>query len=195
MKKVNSLSEFKASIKGLEKSFLLLYKSGSENSDCAYGHIEEASKLVDDVQVFSADVSSVRDIHVAYNVTTAPSLLEFEKGEFKNIIKGCNNVANYKSYFEDAVFISATNKDEKPQKRVTVYSTPTCSWCNTLKSHLRMHKIRFTDINVAADQQAAEAMVRRSGQQGVPQTDINGEMIIGFNKARINELLGINSLK
>ena len=107
------------------------------------------------MQVFSADVSSVRDIHVAYNVTTAPSLLEFEKGEFKNIIKGCNNVANYKSYFEDAVFIAATNKDEKPQKRVTVYSTPTCSWCNTLKSHLRMHKIRFTDINVAADQQAA----------------------------------------
>jgi glutaredoxin-like YruB-family protein len=193
MKQVNSLSEFKTLIKGQEKSFLLLYKSGSENSDCAYRHIDEASNMVDDVQVYVADVNVVRDIHVAYNITTAPSLLEFEKGEFKNIIKGCNNVANYKSYFEDAVYIASINKEDKPSKRVTVYSTPTCSWCNTLKSHLRMHKIRFTDVDVSADQQAAEAMVRRSGQQGVPQTDINGEMIIGFNKARINELLGINN--
>ncbi|MBU2554283.1 MAG: NrdH-redoxin, partial [Bacteroidetes bacterium] len=71
------------------------------------------------------------------------------------------------------------------------YSTPSCSWCNTLKTHLKKNGIRFTDIDVSRDQKAAEAMVHRSGQQGVPQTDINGEMIVGFDKARINTLLGI----
>ncbi|HIE15791.1 MAG TPA: NrdH-redoxin, partial [Bacteroidales bacterium] len=86
-----------------------------------------------------------------------------------------------------------TAKDDKPQKRVTVYSTPSCSWCNTLKTHLRKHRIRFTDIDVSQDQAAAEAMVRRSGQQGVPQTDIEGEIIIGFDKNRINTLLGIQA--
>jgi glutaredoxin len=47
-------------------------------------------------------------------------------------------------------------------------------------------------VDVSKDQKAAEEMVRRSGQQGVPQTDINGEMIVGFDRNRINTLLGIN---
>ena len=76
-------------------------------------------------------------------------------------------------------------------KNVTVYSTPTCSWCTTLKTYLRNQRIPFSEIDVSRDQNAAEEMVRRSGQQGVPQTDIEGEMIVGFDKARINELLGI----
>jgi glutaredoxin len=60
-----------------------------------------------------------------------------------------------------------------------------------LKTYLRKHRIRFTDIDVSADPQAAEDLVRRTGQQGVPQTDIDGEIIVGFDKARINTLLGI----
>jgi glutaredoxin len=47
-------------------------------------------------------------------------------------------------------------------------------------------------VNVAANQKAAEEMARNSGQQGVPQTDINGEIIVGFDKPRIDRLLGIN---
>jgi glutaredoxin len=47
-------------------------------------------------------------------------------------------------------------------------------------------------VDVSVDQKAAEEMVRKSGQQGVPQTDINGEIIVGFDKTRINTLLGIN---
>ena len=49
----------------------------------------------------------------------------------------------------------------------------------------------YSEINVSKDQNAAEAMVRKSGQQGVPQTDINGTMVIGFDKVKINKLLGI----
>ncbi len=101
------------------------------------------------------------------------------------------DVKYYKALFEDAIYFTETKNDEKPQKRVTVYSTPTCSWCNTLKSYLKIHKVRYTDIDVSLDQRAADELVKRSGQTGVPQTEINGEIIIGFNKARINELLNI----
>ncbi|MEZ4999996.1 MAG: glutaredoxin domain-containing protein [Bacteroidales bacterium] len=81
--------------------------------------------------------------------------------------------------------------ESSPQKRVTVYSTPTCSWCNTLKTYLKDNHIIFRDIDVSTDQKAAAEMVRRSGQQGVPQTDINGTMIVGFDRARIDRMLEI----
>jgi len=193
MIKINSFSDLKAQIAGKEKSFLLLYKSGSEQSDCAFKQVKEASEQVDEVHVMFADVNQVRDIHPQYQITSAPVLLEFEQAKFKNVVKGCNNSGQYKALFEDSIFFAKAKNEESPAKRVTVYSTPTCSWCNTLKTYLRQNKVYFSDIDVSRDQRAAEEMVRRSGQQGVPQTDINGEMIVGFNKARINELLGINN--
>jgi len=87
--------------------------------------------------------------------------------------------------------MAKTNGDS-PQKNVTVYSTPTCTWCNTLKGYLRKNHIRFRDVDVSRDQRMAEELVRKSGQQGVPQTEIDGQIIVGFDKQRINTLLGIN---
>ena len=191
MTKIDSYEELTANLKGTDKAYLLLHKSGSESSDCALSQVNEAGSLVKDIKVFSADVKTVRDIHPVYQIASVPSLLEFENGEFKNVIKGCNSVEHYKALFEDAFFSALSTTEDKPQKRVTLYSTPTCTWCNTIKTYFRQHKIRFNDIDVSKDQQAAEEMVRRSGQQGVPQTDINGEIIVGFNKPRINELLNI----
>ena len=191
MIQINSYTDLISKIQKKEKAYLLLYKSGSEKSDCAFTNISDSSKEVKGVHVYYSDVSKVRDIHPKFNITTAPALLEFENANFKNIIKGCNDVKYYKSIFEDAIFYAETKDDKKPSKRVTVYSTQSCSWCNVLKTHLKKHKIRFTDIDVSRDQNAADEMVKKSGQRGVPQIDISGEMIVGFNKARINELLGI----
>lgn len=191
MKTVNSYPEFKEALKESEKTYLLLYKEGSEQSDCALTNIRQVSDQMKDLTIYVADVNKVRDIHPVYRITSAPSLLEFEAGEFRNVVKGCNNAGQYKALFEDALYFAEIKKDENPQKRVVVYSTPTCSWCNTLKAYLKLHRIRFTDIDVSRDQRAADELVRRSGQMGVPQTEIGGEIIVGFNKARINELLGI----
>ncbi len=186
----NSLIE---SLKGQERAFLLLYKKGVETSDCAIENLTEAAKKVDNLLVMSVDVAQVRDIHPHFEIKTVPTLINFQNGEYKNVIKGCQSADFYRNLFEDSLFTVQVNGDEKPQKRVTVYSTPTCSWCNTLKNHLRHHHIRFTDLDVSNDQSAAQAMVARSGQQGVPQTDINGEIIVGFDKKRINELLDIKA--
>ena len=176
-----------------KKNYILLYKKGSETSDCSYKNIELAAAKVKSINIAAADVTTVRDIHPKYSVTSAPSLLVFEGKRFTKIIKGCNEEDYYKGLFEESLYSAAVaDGEEKPQKRVTVYSTPSCSWCNTLKTHLKKNGVRFRDIDVSKDQKAAEAMVARSGQQGVPQTDINGEIIIGFDKNRINTLLGIH---
>lgn len=191
LKEIRSHEEMVSLLHEKEKNYILLYKKGSETSECSYKNIEAALQKVKDVNVVAADVSQVRDIHPKYSVTTAPSLLVFEGKTFSKIVKGCNEPDYYQGLFEDKLYTASVEGDEKPQKRVTVYSTPTCSWCNTLKTHLKKNGIRFRDIDVSKDQKAAEAMVARSGQQGVPQTDINGEIIVGFDKNRINTLLGI----
>lgn len=190
MEEIRSYNELQEKVSGIEKAFLLLYKKGAEQSDCAFNNLTESLKANKDIKAFVADTNQVRDIHPKYNISSAPSLLVFEKGEYKNTVKGCHHPGFFNALFENA-FVALKSDPENPQKSVTVYSTPTCSWCTTLKTHLRKNGISYNEIDVSRDQSAAEEMVRRSGQQGVPQTDIGGEMIIGFDKTRINKLLGI----
>ena len=77
------------------------------------------------------------------------------------------------------------------QPKVLVFSTSTCSFCNMAKNYFRQKGIKFTDIDVSRDQAAARDMVRRSGQMGVPVIDIGGKIIVGFDRPKINSLLGI----
>ena len=177
-------------IKDLSQAYVLLYKKDSEISDCALKNLKEALTDLKDVQILFADVKTVRDIHTQYNINSVPTLLYFEKGSFTNTFKGCNEASYYRSVFENNIYAAAV--EGKAQKRVTVYTTPSCSWCTTLKSHLRKHGIRYTEIDVSTNQSEAENMARKSGQRGVPQTDINGQMIVGFDKDKINRLLEIN---
>ena len=78
-------------------------------------------------------------------------------------------------------------------KKVIVFSTPTCSWCRKIKSYLKENKIRFTNIDVSRDEKAARDMVRKTGQQGVPQMWINNVPVVGFDKNKIDRLLNINN--
>jgi len=191
LKNISSHDEMQSSLKKDARNYVLLFKKGSETSECSYKNIEHAINDGVDVNIVAANVANVRDIHVAYDVKSVPTLLIFQGNKFEKTVKGCNDDSYYKSLFESALFSAKTANNENPQKRVTVYSTPTCSWCTTLKTHLKKNGIRFSDIDVSKDQKAAEAMRQRSGQQGVPQTDIGGEMIVGFDKNKINTLLGI----
>ncbi len=74
---------------------------------------------------------------------------------------------------------------------VKVYSTPTCPWCHKVKEFLEELKVEFEDINVAEDQEAANDIVEKSGQRGVPVLDIDGEIIVGFNPDAIKKALKI----
>ncbi len=73
--------------------------------------------------------------------------------------------------------------------KVIVYGTPTCPWCDRVKEFLKENNVKFEYINVAEDKEKAQEMVEKSGQMGVPVTDIDGEIIIGFDQDKIKELL------
>lgn len=74
---------------------------------------------------------------------------------------------------------------------VTVYTTPTCPWCQMVKRYLEARGIPYTEVDVAADHTAAMEMVRKSGQTGVPVVEIDGEIVVGFDRERIDQLLGL----
>lgn len=76
-------------------------------------------------------------------------------------------------------------------KKVKVYSTPTCPYCIRAKQFLKDNNIEFENIDVSADQKKSEEMVKISGQMGVPVIDIEGEIIVGFEKEEIKKALGI----
>jgi glutaredoxin-like YruB-family protein len=76
-------------------------------------------------------------------------------------------------------------------KIVKVYSTPTCPYCVRAKHFLRDNNINFEDFNVAEDEKAAKEMIAKSGQMGVPMIEIDGEIIVGFDREKIKQALGI----
>ncbi len=191
MKKVNSHSDFLSESSEDTRSYLLLYKEGSAESVCAFRNFENAITGNKDAGIYAADVTQVKDIHTNYGITTVPALLVFENCRLSGVIKGCQESDYYKAMTEHTLYQAKTATEDKPGRRVTVYSTPSCSWCNTLKAWLLKNKIAYTDVDISRDQRAADDLVRRSGQQGVPQTDINGQIIVGFNQQRLKELLGI----
>jgi len=75
------------------------------------------------------------------------------------------------------------------KNKVIVYSTKTCPWCAKVKSWLKEHKIKYTDVDVGEDQSAAQEMIKKSGQQGVPVIDANGEIIVGFDEDKLKKAL------
>lgn len=75
--------------------------------------------------------------------------------------------------------------------KVTIYSTPVCVYCRMAKEFFKKNNVEFEEVNVAADRKAAEEMVEKSHQMGVPVIDIEGEIFIGFNRRDLEEKLGI----
>jgi len=77
-------------------------------------------------------------------------------------------------------------------KKVTIYSTPTCHFCKLSKEFFKTHNIEYTDYDVSTDLEKRKEMIERSGQMGVPVIFIDNEMIIGFDQQRLTSLLGIS---
>lgn len=75
--------------------------------------------------------------------------------------------------------------------KITIYGTDSCPWCHKAREFMKEHKIKFVDKNVGEDQKAAKEMIEKSGQQGVPVIDVDGEIIVGFDEDRLKSLLKI----
>jgi len=72
---------------------------------------------------------------------------------------------------------------------VTVYSTSTCPYCKMVREYLKKRNMDFKDINVAEDKAKAQEMIDKSGQMGVPVIDVDGQIVVGFDKAGLDKVL------
>lgn len=80
-------------------------------------------------------------------------------------------------------------------KKITIYSTPSCSYCNMAKTFFKEHDIEYTEHDVAGDETKAKEMIDKTGQMGVPVIIIadgdKEEVLVGFDQSKISDLLGI----
>ena len=76
-------------------------------------------------------------------------------------------------------------------QNVTIYSTPSCHFCHMAKDFFKEKKIAYTEYDVALNQEKRKEMIEKSGQMGVPVIVIGDNLIVGFNKPKIAQLLGI----
>lgn len=74
---------------------------------------------------------------------------------------------------------------------VKLFTTPGCPYCFTLKEFLKEHNIKFKEIDVSQDEKAREEMIKKAGKTEVPVVEIDGQIIVGFDKEKICKLLNI----
>ena len=189
---VKNMEEFKK-LQSDHPGFLtvLFYKPSSEKSTEALERLKSALDSLENIAVALINVEKTRDIHASLGVTTVPTVLTLKKGRVAKKIEGLQTGETYKILMSNAPRRLADGT-EAPPLRVFVYSTPVCPHCTTVKNHLKRKGIPFRDIDVSKDQNAAVDLQRRTGQTGVPQTDINGTWVLGADLAKIDRLVASN---
>ena len=151
------------------------------------------------VRIGKLHVDEQPAIAARYRITSIPTVAIFRNGEVIHTLIGVQPLYVYQQALEAALHPAALptalqqRSAEARTHHVTVFSTPTCPWCSRLKAYLRKQQIAFREIDVSRDAQDAQEMVRRSGQMGVPQAWIDEQVIVGFDRKRIDALLGLSA--
>jgi len=163
----------------------------SEAAERARSELEQFAREHKDVPVFVVDVQKVKGAHKEFGVSRVPTVLAVEKGKATKSAEGAQSARFYALHFAGA---APTRTGGMPRTRhVVVYSGPGCPACGQLKNYLRRHGVSYRDVDISRDPRAAEKIARRSGMMAVPQTDVNGRLVVGFDRAKLNALLGIQS--
>jgi len=173
------------------REFLILvfYAGFSSNAKRALAEVENFSKENKEAPVYIIDVGKIKGIHKQFEVKNVPTVLALEKDKVTRRIEGVESAQFYARILSGAAPSQHKKGEKAVSHRVIVYSGPGCPACGTAKAYLRRRGVRFRDIDIGRDQHAAERLVRRSGQMAVPQIDIDGHLVVGFDQAKINRLL------
>ena len=75
-------------------------------------------------------------------------------------------------------------------KKVSIYTTPSCAYCKMAKEFFKENDIEYSEHDVTEDDKAREEMVQKSGQMGVPVIMVDDEVLVGFDKDKLSEVLG-----
>ncbi|HEY4506730.1 MAG TPA: Uxx-star family glutaredoxin-like (seleno)protein [Candidatus Paceibacterota bacterium] len=76
--------------------------------------------------------------------------------------------------------------------KIEIYSTPWCSYCNMAKEYFKKNNFEYTEYDVSTDKVKQQEMLNKTHQMGVPVIVINDKVVVGFDRGKIRELLGIN---
>ncbi len=196
MSAINSREEFIHAVAKKEGwQLFVFYTDTSAKSMQLLEEFKKWEKPPNDVFLYSINASQIRDIHPDYGITSVPAVLVFKNGEKINLIYGFQNIGYYEDLLADQGLSSShsghSGDSEKKVKRVVVYTSDSCPWCNKAKDYLKGLKIPFKEVNVSRNPAEADKLVKRTGQTGTPQLDINGKYVVGFDKPKIDALLGI----
>ena len=168
---------------------LMFYADFSSNARRALAEMENFSKENRETPVYVIDVGKVKGVHKQFEVDSIPTVLSFREGKISRRIEGVESARFYSRVFSGAGSLPHKSGGKTPSRRVVVYSGPGCPACGTAKAYLRRRGINFRTVDIARDQRAAERLVRRSGRMAVPQIDIDGHLVVGFDQAKIDRLL------
>jgi glutaredoxin-like YruB-family protein len=169
---------------------ILFYKGKSTLGRAVLEIISQIAEEDSLLSIFVVNLEITLDIHQHVNVTSVPTFVIIKNGKVYRNIEGKATKAEYEFVISDKPRKLADGT-EAPPLRVTVYSTTSCPHCVTVKNYLKKKNVRFRDVDLNKDQKAAEELIRRSGSAGVPQIDINGEIVVGADISKINRLIGI----
>ena len=177
------------------KDYLVLAFWGefSEAAQRALRELEQFAQEHKDIPVFVVDVQKVKGVHRQFDVVRVPTVLAIEKGKETKSVEGVQSARFYGLHFAGATPSRAVGSGASKVRHVVVYSGPGCPACGQLKNYLRRHGISYREVDISRDPRAAETIARRSGMMAVPQTDINGHLVVGFDRAKLDRLLGIHS--
>ena len=177
------------------KDFLVLLFWGdfSNAARRALTELKEFSRDYADIPVYAVDVVKVKTIHKEYCVHSVPTIVVIKNDKVLQSFTGVESAAFYGVHLGGAAPAQLARPAKKKKLRVTVYSGPGCPACGTVKTYLRQNSIAFRDVDISRDQKAAEKIIKRSGQRAIPQIDINGRLVVGFDKTKLNNLLGIQA--
>lgn len=77
------------------------------------------------------------------------------------------------------------------EKKVEIYTTPTCHFCHMAKDFFKEKKIEFSEYDVSTDADKRQEMIEKTGQMGVPVISVDGKLMVGFDQNKLSELLGV----
>lgn len=163
----------------------------SDAAQRALGELKQFAQEHKDIPVFMVDVQKVKGVHKQFDVERVPTVLAIKKGKVTKSVEGVQGARFYGLHFAGATPSRTHGSGASKVRHVVVYSGPGCPACGLLKNYLRRHGVSYRDVDISHDRWAAEKIARRSGQMAVPQTDINGQLVVSFDHAKLNRLLGI----
>lgn len=172
---------------------LVFWGAFSETSERGLAEVEAFAEEYQDVPVYLVDVQQVRGLHKDFGVKRVPTVMTLENGKVTRTVEGVQSARFYGVHLGGAAPNARPSAARRRVRHVTVYSGPGCPACGHLKQYLRTHGVSFREVDIASRPDEAERLRRRSGYMAVPQTDINGRLVVGFDRARLDPLLGIES--